>query len=90
MARLKKQWNPDYTNTDPFRGLPPSFPVMRSRYPSVPSERFGEIPAVSEPTDDASKIEEALKKAKVPATTKRTWRDVARRIEAARKRRSKT
>jgi hypothetical protein len=83
MAHSKKRLEPNYTNTDPYRGLPPNFPTMHSRYPAVPSDRYGTISRVTEPTDDAEAIATALKRAKraKPSTkAKRAWRDVTRRI----------
>ncbi|MEA2166520.1 MAG: hypothetical protein QOK37_4647 [Thermoanaerobaculia bacterium] len=86
MAHAKKRLKPDYANTDPFRGLPPNFPTMHSRFPPVPSERYSEIPVVSEPTDDAQVIGDAITRSKAPAQAKRAWRAVARRVEAGGKR----
>jgi len=87
MPRAKKRLTPDYSNTDPFRGLPPNFPTMHSRFPAVPSERYGEIPHVSEPaTDDVKVVGRAVKRSKPSAKAKRAWRDVARRVGAEKKR----
>lgn len=86
MPRVKKRLTPDYSNADPFRGLPPNFPTSHSRFPAVPSDRYAQVPDVTEPTDDARIVGAAVKRSKPSAIAKRAWRDLARRAEAAKKR----